>query len=665
MTAQVPHDSMANAIRFLSIDSVERARSGHPGLPMGAADVATVLFRDVLKFDAADPQWPDRDRFVLSAGHGSMLLYSLLYLTGVGGDKGLTIADLQSFRQTGSKTPGHPEHGHTLGVETTTGPLGQGLATAVGMALAERMLAAEFGDIVDHHTYVLASDGDLMEGVSQEAIAIAGHLKLAKLIVLYDNNGISIDGKTSLADSVDQIARFRSAGWRAVAIDGHDPKAILRALRAAKKADRPTMISCKTTIGYGAPTRAGTNKAHGEALGAAEIAGARKALNWPYEPFVVPEGILAAWRAVGARGKRQRNKWRRAFKTQAPEVRAEFERRMRGDLPKGLDGVIDAYKRELAAATPDVATRKAGESALKVIAAAAPELVTGSADLTGSTNTKVEATREITPDDMSGRYVHWGIREHGMAAACNGMALHEGFIPSGASFLVFTDYCRPSLRLAALMGLRVTHVFTHDSIGLGEDGPTHQPVEHLAALRAIPNLLVFRPADSVETVECWQAALNARRSPSILVLTRQSLPAVRRSHTPENLCALGAYEVSPAPVGEKAAVSIFASGSEVSVAVAAQALLVDQGVPARVVSVPCMDRFAEQSEKYRRHIIGDAAVRVGVEAAIRQGWDELIGDGPFIGMTGFGASGPYKELYEHFGITPAKVAEAALARLGG
>ncbi len=665
MTAPVPHDSMANAIQFLSINSVERARSGHPGLPMGAADVATVLFRDVLKFDAADPQWPDRDRFVLSAGHGSMLLYSLLYLTGVGGDKGLTIADLQSFRQTGSKTPGHPEHGHTIGVETTTGPLGQGLATAVGMALAERMLAAEFGDIVDHHTYVLASDGDLMEGVSQEAIAIAGHLRLAKLIVLYDNNGISIDGKTSLADSVDQIARFRSAGWRAVAIDGHDPKAILRALRAAKKADRPTMIACKTTIGYGAPTRAGTNKAHGEALGAAEIAGARKALNWPCEPFVVPEGILAAWRTVGARGKRQRNKWRRAFKTQAPEVRAEFERRMRGDLPKGLDGVIDAYKRELAAATPDVATRKAGESALKVIAAAAPELVTGSADLTGSTNTKVEATREITPDDMSGRYVHWGIREHGMAAACNGMALHEGFIPSGASFLVFTDYCRPSLRLAALMGLRVTHVFTHDSIGLGEDGPTHQPVEHLAALRAIPNLLVFRPADSVETVECWQAALNARRSPSILVLTRQSLPAVRRSHTPENLCALGAYEVSPAPVGEKAAVSIFASGSEVSVAVAAQALLVDQGVPARVVSVPCMDRFAQQSEKYRRHIIGDAAVRVGVEAAIRQGWDELIGDGPFIGMTGFGASGPYKELYEHFGITPAKVAEAALARLGG
>jgi transketolase len=654
---------MANAIRFLSVDAVEKAKSGHPGLPMGAADFATVLFRDVLKFDAADPHWPDRDRFVLSAGHGSMLLYSLLYLTGVGGDKGLSVADLEAFRQLGSKTPGHPEYGHTLGVETTTGPLGQGLATAVGMALAERMLAAEFGEIVDHHTYVLASDGDLMEGVSQEAIALAGHLKLAKLIVLYDDNGVSIDGKTSLTDSVDQLARFRSAGWRALRVDGHDPKPILRALRAAKRADRPTLIACKTTIGFGAPTRAGTNKAHGEALGAAEIAGARAALNWPYPPFVVPQEILAAWRAVGARGRRRRAKWRRAVKALAPERRAEFERRMRGDLPKSFDAAIEAYKRELAAAAPEIATRKAGEAALKVIAPAVPELITGSADLTGSNNTKVEATRDITPVDMSGRYLHWGVREHAMAAACNGMALHEGFIPSGASFLVFTDYCRPSLRLAALMGLRVVHVFTHDSIGLGEDGPTHQPVEHLAALRAIPNLQVFRPADSIETVECWQAALAARRSPSILALTRQNLPALRRSHVSENLCALGAYEISPAP--ERAAVSIFASGSEVSIAVAAQGLLAAQGVAARVVSVPCMERFAAQSENYRRHVLGEARVRVGVEAAIRQGWDALIGDGPFVGMTGFGASGPYKELYQHFGVTPARVAEAALGRLRG
>jgi transketolase len=663
MTSPVPHDSMANAIRFLSVDAVEKATCGHPGLPMGAADVATVLFRDVLKFDAADPHWPDRDRFVLSAGHGSMLLYSLLYLTGVGGAQGVGIADIQAFRQLGSKTPGHPEYGHTLGVETTTGPLGQGLATAVGMALAERMLAAEFGEIVDHHTYVLASDGDLMEGVSQEAIALAGHLKLAKLIVLYDDNAITIDGKTSLTDSVDQLARFRSAGWRALRIDGHDPKAILRALRAAKRADKPTLIACKTTIGFGLPTRAGTAKAHGEAAGAAEIAGARAALNWPYPPFVVPDDILAAWRAVGARGRRRRGKWRRAVKALAPERRAEFERRLRGDLPKALDAAVEAYKRQLAAAAPEIATRKAGEAALKVIAPAAPELITGSADLTGSNNTKVEATRDVTPLDMTGRYLHWGIREHGMAAACNGLALHGGFIPSGSSFLAFTDYCRPSLRLAALMGLRIPHVFTHDSIGLGEDGPTHQPIEHLAALRAIPNLLVFRPADSVETVECWQAALAARRSPSILVLTRQNLPAVRRSHVPENLCALGAYEISPAK--GKAAVSIFASGSEVSLALAAQALLAERGVAARVVSVPCMERFAEQSESYRRQILGDAPVRVGVEAAVRQGWDALIGDGPFIGMTGFGASAPYKQLYQHFGITPARVAEAALARLGG
>jgi transketolase len=658
MAANVAHDAMANAIRALSMDAVEKAKSGHPGLPMGAADMATVLFRDILKFDAADPHWPDRDRFVLSAGHGSMLLYSLFYLTGTG-DMG--IEDLKSFRQLGSKTPGHPEYRHTIGVETTTGPLGQGLANAVGMAFAERMLAAEFGDLVDHHTFVLASDGDLMEGISQEAIAIAGHYNLSKLVVLYDNNHISIDGPTSLSDSVDQVARFKSAGWRAVNIDGHDPKAILRALRTAKRADRPTLIACKTTIGFGAPTKAGTNKAHGEALGAAEIAGARIALHWPYEPFVVPEDILGAWRAVGRKGKGRRNKWRRLLKSKTPELRAEFERRLAGDLPKDFDAVVDAYKQKLAAEAPEIATRKAGEAALKVIAPILPELITSSADLTPSNNTKVEVTREVNPIDMSGRYIHWGIREHGMAAACNGIAVHGGFIPSGASFLIFTDYCRPSLRLAALMGIRVTHVFTHDSIGLGEDGPTHQPVEHLAALRAIPNFLLFRPADSVETVECWQAALKERTSPSILALTRQNLPALRRAHVNDNLSALGAYEISPS--SGAAAVSIFASGSEVSIAVAAQKLLAEKGVAARVVSVPCMNLFFRQKDSYRRAMIGSAPVKVAVEAAVRQGWDAIIGDGPFIGMTGFGASAPYKALYEHFGITPQAVAEAALARL--
>jgi transketolase len=658
MAANVAHDSMANAIRALSMDAVEKANSGHPGLPMGAADMATVLFRDVLKFDAADPHWPDRDRFVLSAGHGSMMLYSLLYLTGTG-DMG--IEDLKSFRQLGSKTPGHPEYGHTIGVEITTGPLGQGLANAVGMAFAERMLAAEFGDLVDHHTFVLASDGDLMEGISQEAIAIAGHYNLSKLIVLYDNNHITIDGPTSLSDSVDQVARFKSAGWRAVNIDGHDPKAILRALRAAKRADRPSLIACKTTIGFGAPTRAGTNKAHGEALGAAEVAGARIALHWPYAPFVVPEDILGAWRAVGRKGKGKRNKWRRLLKSKTAELRAEFERRLAGDLPKDFDAVIDAYKQKLAAEAPEIATRKAGEAALKVIAPIVPELITSSADLTPSNNTKVDVTRDVNPIDMSGRYIHWGIREHGMAAACNGIAVHGGFIPSGASFLAFTDYCRPSLRLAALMGIRVTHVFTHDSIGLGEDGPTHQPVEHLASLRAIPNFLLFRPADSVETVECWQAALKERTSPSILALTRQSLPALRRAHVNDNLSALGAYEISPS--SGAAAVSIFGSGSEVSIAVAAQKLLAEKGVAARVVSVPCMNLFFRQKDSYRRAVIGSAPLKVAVEAAVRQGWDAIIGDGPFIGMTGYGASAPYKALYQHFGITPQAVAEAVLARL--
>jgi transketolase len=658
MAANVTHDAMANAIRALSMDAVEKAKSGHPGMPMGMADVATVLFRDILKFDAADPSWPDRDRFVLSAGHGSMLLYSLLYLTGTGG---LTLEDLKQFRQVGSKTPGHPEYGHTAGVETTTGPLGQGLATAVGMALAESMLAAEFGDLVDHHTYVIASDGDLEEGISHEAISIAGHLRLNKLIVLWDNNSISIDGKTELAESTDQVARFKAAGWRAAHVDGHDPQQVLRAVRAARRADRPTMIACKTTIGFGAPTKAGTNKAHGEALGAAEIAGARQNLHWPYEPFVVPDEILEAWRAVGKRGKSKRNAWRRLLQGKPADVRAEFERRIAGSLPRNLDEVIDAYKQKLAADAPEVATRKAGEAALKVIAPAVPELITGSADLTGSNNTKVEATREITPTDKSGRYIHWGIREHGMAAACNGMAVHGGFIPSGASFLTFTDYCRPSLRLAALMKVRVCHVFTHDSIGLGEDGPTHQPVEHLAALRAMPNMFTYRPADSVETVECWQAALERPKSPAILALTRQNLPALRRTHVRENLCARGAYEISPA--NGKAAVSIFASGSEVSLAVAAQKILAEQGVAARVVSVPCMDLFFEQDEAYRKSVIGDAPVKVAVEAAVRQGWDAIIGDGPFVGMKGFGESGPYKAVYEFFGITPQAVAEAAMARL--
>ncbi len=661
MTTSVSHDAMANSIRFLALDAVEKAKSGHAGLPMGAADIATVLWRDVLKFDASDPHWPDRDRFVLSAGHGCMLLYSLLYMTGVGGAKALGIEDIKQFRQVGSRTPGHPEYWCAPGVETTTGPLGQGLATAVGMAVAERMLAARFPGIVDHHTYVLASDGDLMEGVSQESIGIAGHLQLSKLIVFWDDNGITIDGKRTIADNVDQVARFQSAGWNASHIDGHDPKAILDAIHAAQNSDKPTMIACKTTIGFGLPTHAGTQKAHSDAQGPSEIAGARKTLNWPFEPFVVPEDILAAWREVGSRGAEKREAWNHAVEALDAKQRAEFERRVRGDLPEDLDQVIEAYKKKLADEKPEAATRKAGEAALNVIGAAMPELVTGSADLTPSNNTKFKDEQEIQADNFSGRYIHWGIREHGMIAAVNGIALHGGFVPSGASFFCFTDYCRPSLRLSALMGIRVVNVFTHDSIGLGEDGPTHQPVEHLASLRAMPNFYIWRPADSIETVECWQAALEREHSPSILALTRQSMPAVRLTHVEENLCARGGYEVSPAS-GE-AQVSIFASGSEVSLAVAAQALLKEKGVAARVVSMPCFPAFFEQPEDYRRSVIGSAKVKIGVEAAVRFGWDAIIGDGPFIGMKSFGESGPYKAVYKHFGITPEAVVEAALGKL--
>jgi transketolase len=659
--AKVTHDEMANAIRALAMDAVEKAKSGHPGLPMGAADIATVLFTKVLKYDAAVPDWPDRDRFVLSAGHGSMLLYALLYLTG---EPSMTIEELQHFRQLGSITPGHPEYRHTPGVETTTGPLGQGLATAVGMALAERMLNAQFGDIADHHTYVLVSDGDLMEGISQEAIAIAGHLKLNRLIVFHDENHVSIDGPLSLADSVDQVKRFQACNWNAVRIEGHDQAAILRAIRKAQKSELPSLIACKTTIGFGMPTRAGTSKAHSDAPGAEEIAGTRRNLNWPFEPFFIPEPILTAWRKAGKRGRARRKAWLAALQQLPTAAREEFERRLRGDLPPNFGETVSAYKRKLVDDHSVIATRKASQAALEILAKAVPELVTGSADLTPSNNTKVAATPEIGPSSYSGRYIHWGVREHGMAAAINGMALHGGFIPSGASFLTFSDYCRPALRLAALMGIRAIEVFTHDSIGLGEDGPTHQPVEHLAALRAMPNMLVFRPADQTETLECWQLALEAKHSPSILALTRQNLPPVRHAFVPENLSAAGAYEISPA--GGPAKISIFASGSEVSLALDARSILASQGIAARVVSVPCMELFLAQDHETRQKIIGGAPIRIAVEAAVRQGWDAIIGDdGIFIGMTGFGASAPYKDLYKHFKITPEAVAEAALRRCTG
>jgi transketolase len=646
--------SMANAIRALSMDAVQKANSGHPGLPMGAADIATVLFTQFLKFDAADPHWPDRDRFILSAGHGSMLMYSLLYLLGY---RDMSLDDLKNFRQLGAKTAGHPEFGHATGIETTTGPLGQGIANAVGFAIAERHLNAEFGDaLVNHKTYVLAGDGCLMEGISQEAITLAGHLKLRNLVVLWDDNGISIDGKISMSDSTDQLARFTSANWQVLRCDGHKPAEIAAALTAAQESDKPVFIACRTVIGFGAPTKAGTSSAHGSPLGPEEIAGARLALGWTAEPFVVPKDLLEVWRQAGSRGGADRASWTERFNA-APQ-KAEFLRRVSGELPAGFDAVIDTYKHDLAKAPPALATRNASQNALDVINAVVPETIGGSADLTGSNNTKSKDLKPLNAGDYGGRYIYYGIREHGMAAAMNGLALHGGVIPYGGTFLVFTDYCRPSIRLSALMEQRVIYVLTHDSIGLGEDGPTHQPVEHLAALRVIPNLAVYRPCDAVETAECWQLALHDKKRPSVLALTRQKLKPARLAYSAENLCARGAYEIAASE--KPAEVVIFASGSEVEIAIAAKAQLDAAGKPTRVVSVPSMENFAAQDAAYKAGVLGREKTRIATEAGVRTGWDRFIGvDGHFIGMTGFGASGPAELLYKHFGITADAAVKAA------
>ncbi|MGS4887834.1 transketolase [Roseibium sp. MB-4] len=654
------HQRMASAIRFLAIDAVEQAKSGHPGLPMGAADIATVLFTEFLKFDPTAPNWADRDRFVLSAGHGSMLLYSLLYLLGY---EDFPLEELKNFRQLGAKTAGHPEFGHGAGIETTTGPLGQGLGNAVGMAIAERLQEERFGkDLVNHYTYVLAGDGCLMEGISQEALSLAGHLKLNKLIVIWDDNGISIDGAVSITDSTDQVARFAASGWNTLNVDGHDPDGIAAAIRQAQASDKPTLIAAKTTIGFGAPTKAGTAKVHGAPLGSEEIAGTRETLNWPHEPFEVPSDILDAWRIAGLRSAHAHKDWQKRFNDADTETRAEFERRNRGDLPAGFEQAVLDYKKKLAEEQPTMATRKASEAVLGIINGVIPETIGGSADLTGSNNTKTAQTNPVTPEDFSGRYIHYGIREHGMAAAMNGMALHGGLIPYSGGFLIFSDYCRPSIRLAALMNQRVIHVMTHDSIGLGEDGPTHQPVEHFAALRAIPNLTFFRPADITETLECWQLSLENKDGPSVLALTRQNLPSQRKTYEEKNLSANGAYVLIESE--DDAAVTIFASGSEVEIAVDAHKELVDSGVAARVVSVPSFELFEAQSADYKEAVIGSSPVKIAVEAGIRMGWDRFIGnDGLFIGMTGFGASAPYKELYEHFGITKDAVVAAAKEKL--
>ena len=659
---QVDHVRMANAIRGLAMDAVEKAKSGHPGLPMGAADMATVLFTQFLKYDAANPAWPDRDRFVLSAGHGSMLLYALLYLTG---NKEMTLDEIKRFRQVDSLTPGHPENFRTNGIETTTGPLGQGIATAVGMAVAEKMLAAEFGKkIVDHHTYVLVSDGDLMEGISQEAIALAGVWRLNKMIVLYDDNGISIDGPTSIADSVDQVKRFKSAGWAAELIDGQDQAAIAAAITRAQKSSKPSLIACKTTIGYGAPTRAGTAKAHGEALGAEELKGAKEKLGISLEPFSVPDDVLKAWREAGHRGAAARTEWEARFAELGPRKRAEFERRLRHERPASLAKALRDFKKKLLESPLNIATRKSSEAVIDVIAEAMPmEFLAGSADLTGSNNNKAKSAEDFSAKTPKGRFVHYGIREHGMCASLNGIFLHGGFAPNGATFLVFTDYARPAMRLAALMGTGVVYVMTHDSIGLGEDGPTHQPVEHLASLRAIPNMRVFRPCDAVEVAECWELALNRTNGPTVLALTRQNLPQLRTSTPADNPCSHGAYELVAAS-GE-AKVSLFASGSEVEIAVAAQKDLAGRGIPTRVVSVPSLELLLSQPEDKQKAVIGNAPVKVAIEAAVRWGWDAVIGhDGVFIGMHSFGESGPAKDLYKHFGITAEATVNTVLKRVG-
>ncbi|MCA0942545.1 transketolase [Salipiger pacificus] len=645
-------DLMANAIRALTMDAVQQANSGHPGAPMGMADVATVLFNRFIMLDPRDPHWPDRDRFVMSAGHGSMLVYAIHHLLGY---EDMPMEEIKRFRQLGSCTAGHPEYGHAKGIETTTGPLGQGISTAVGMALAERMLNARFGDqLMDHYTYVIAGDGCLMEGISHEAIDLAGHLGLSRLILFWDDNRITIDGSTELSTSTDQQARFHAAGWHVQAVDGHDKEAIATAIEMARADDRPSMIACRTIIGYGAPNKQGSHDVHGAPLGAEEIAAAREALDWSLPAFEIPPEVRDAWAAVAARGGEARQGWTRRL---GEDPRAEAFRATFAPVDRAaLDAALCAYKHRLSQDAPKVATRKASEMALEVVNGTLPNTVGGSADLTGSNNTRTKGMRAVTAADYSGNYIHYGIREHGMAAAMNGIALHGGLKPYGGTFLAFADYCRPAMRLSALMGVPVAYVMTHDSIGLGEDGPTHQPVETIASLRAMPNMLVFRPADAVETAEAWALAMEQESTPSVLCLSRQNLPTVRTRHVEANLTARGAYVLKEAP---KRHVTLIATGSEVEVALAAADLLVEEGLSVAVVSAPCFELFVQQPPEYRAEILGDAP-RIGIEATIQQGWCQMLrpGDG-FIGMTGFGASAPAPELYRHFGITAEAVARLA------
>ena len=654
------HHEMANAIRFLSIDAVQKANSGHPGLPMGMADVSTVLFRKYLKFNPKDPDWDDRDRFILSAGHGSMLLYSLLYLTGY---KGSSLKDIINFRQLNSRCAGHPEYGHLKGIETTTGPLGQGFANAVGMAIAERKLSKDFGSkICDHFTYVIASDGDLMEGISHEAASLAGHLKLKKLIVFFDDNGISIDGPVSLSNSENTVNRFKAYQWNTISINGHDQNQISKAISKAQKSNKPTLIACKTKIGFGSPNKQGKSSAHGAPLGLDEIELTKAKLNWEYKPFEIPDNIKSEWLIAGTRSILKYKKWKSNANKMKSNSKKEYARRINGKLPSNINKILNDFKKDCSNKKIAKATRQSSEMVINQISSHMPELIGGSADLTGSNNTKASDMKILDANNYSGNYIYYGIREHGMAAIMNGIALHKGVIPFSGTFLIFSDYCKPSIRLSALMKQRVIYVFTHDSIGLGEDGPTHQPIEQLAGLRSIPNLNVFRPADSVETAEAWQISLQSNDTPSAIALTRQSLPTIREKHVDKNLTAFGAYEIQKSL--NKPRVSIFASGSEVEIALEVSKLLKKNKIKSRVISVPCLDKFEEQTSAYKKKIIGDSDLNVSIEAGSDLAWEKLCPKNRLsISMNTFGASAPYKKLYEYFGISPQKIYKKIINKL--
>ena len=649
---------LTNAVRFLSIDAIQKANSGHPGLPMGMADVATVLFQYYLRFNPKNPSWINRDRFILSAGHGSMLLYSLLYLTGY---KSISIEDIKNFRQLNSICAGHPEYKKNSGIETTTGPLGQGLSNAVGIAVAEEIMKKRFGsNLINHKTYVIASDGDFMEGISHESMSLAGHLKLKNLIVFFDNNKISIDGSTNLTVSDNYKKRFESYGWFFQEVNGHNEKEITKAIKKTLKSKKPNLISCKTIIGYGSPNKSGKASSHGSPLGDEEIMLVRRKLKWKYDPFEIPKEILYKWRKIGEKGILQEKKWNAIYNKKNNKFKDEFSRTINGKLPKNFDEIIKEEKRRFFDIKQNIASRQSSASVLETITKNLPELIGGSADLSGSNNTKTKYSNIIKPTNFKGNYIHYGVREHAMAGIMNGMALHGGIIPYGGTFLIFLDYCKPALRLSAFMGLKVIYIFSHDSIGLGEDGPTHQPIEHLANLRAMPNLNVFRPADTIETLECWEIALKSSTNPSVIALTRQKIPFISETLETKNMSSLGAYEIKKTNSNSHSQVTLIASGSEVQIAIDAQKELQNGNISTKVVSMPCQELFDKQSKEYKEKIIEKNSIKISIEAGSIFGWEKYVGsEGISLGIRSFGKSAPLKKLYENFGLTSNNVTRIA------